>query len=157
MTIAKPMSRIVDYWHRTIAEVPQGVSAETIAAFESKQRVILPADVREYFMTANGTGDDMDVECLRFWPLDEVKPVHEELAGYGRVSHAERFSYPDCFVFADFLIHSWLLAVRVTSDPEQPAPVFQIMNNSPPGDLVADSFREFLERYAGDPWSIQFL
>ncbi len=95
-------------------------------------------------MTVDGTGDEMDEDLYRFWPLAEVKPVHEQLADTEHFSYPDRFAYPDCFVFADHCIDCWDYAIKLTDDPTQPGPVFRVTGNDPPGEQMASSFREFM-------------
>jgi hypothetical protein len=133
--------------------IPRGATTNEIAAFEAKYRIILPSDVREYFTAADGTGDDMDEGLYRFWPLSEVQPVHDVLVS-DRFTYPDRFAYPDCFVFADHCINCWDYAVRLTKDAKQPAPVFRVTGADQPGEQMASSFREFMERYAENPDSI---
>jgi hypothetical protein len=131
-----------------------GVSDAEICAFEARYRIVIPADVRQYFARLNGTGDDMDGETYRFWPLAEVKPVHEELVGFRGIQYPDRYAYPDCFVFADYMISSWLYAVKLTRDATQPAPVYRVTASEVPGERMADSFCDFMSRYANDPNSV---
>ncbi len=106
--------------------IPSGVTEKEIVSFEAKYRVVLPLDVRQYFMAANGTGDAMDEVLCRFWPLMEVKPVHDVLE-LERFNCPDRFAYPDCFLFADHCTRSWDYALQLTNDPTQPAPVFRFV------------------------------
>ena len=154
MTIADPWPRVIENWRRSNIVIRSGVSAAAIAAFEMKHHVVLPFDVREYFMVADGTGDEMDSDLYRFWPLAEVKPVHEELADTEHFSYPDRFAYPDCFVFADHCISCWDYAVKLTDDPKQPAPVFRVTGSDPPGEQMASTFRDFMKQYADAPNNI---
>ena len=65
------------------------VSTPEAGRLERGHQVTLPEDVRRYFATLNGTGNDMDNDTYRFWPLAEVKPVYEVLAP------SRGFEYPD--------------------------------------------------------------
>ncbi len=146
-------NRVHDVWRRSKIVIRRGATQDEIAAFEAKHGVVLPSDVREYFSAADGTGDDMDEGFYRFWPLAEVQPVHDVLVSE-RFTYPDRFAYPDCFVFADHCISCWDYAVRLTSDPKQPAPVFRVTGGDQPGEQMASSFREFMDRYAENPDNI---
>lgn len=146
-------ARVHDVWRRSKISVRSGVSSSEIAAFESKFGVKLPPDVRDYFCAADGTGDDMD-ECLfRFWPLAEVKPVHQVLVS-DRFEYPDRHSYPGCFVFADHCISCWDYAVRLTDDSMQPASAFRVTGAESGGEQLSATFREFMMRYAENPMRI---
>ena len=143
-------SRLAEYWRDIGLNVPPGVDATAIRAFESKYRVTLPADLRGYFSTVNGSGEDMDEDLYRFWSLAELKPVHEELEDH----HPGRYAYPDCFVFADHCIWCWGYAVRITEDKEASGPVFRVTGWDAQGEQMATSFVAFMESYLSDPGSI---
>lgn len=145
--------RVHDVWRRSRIVIPHGATANEIAAFEAKYGVVLPPDVREYFIAANGTGNDMDEGLYRFWPLAEVQPVHDILVS-PRFIYPDRFAYPNCFAFADHSINCCDYALRLTDDPTQPAPVFRVTGSDPLGEQMASSFREFMGRYAESPDSI---
>lgn len=138
-------NRVHDVWRRSSISIRQGVTPNQIAAFEAKYSVVLPQDVREYFSAADGTGDDMDEGLYRFWPLADVQPVQET---------SDRIANPDCFAFADHCINCWNYAVRLTKDAAHLAPVFRVTGCETPGEQMAASFREFMERYATNPDSI---
>lgn len=146
--------RLVERWRIDDIPIRPGVHHQSIADFESKYSVVLPPAVRDYFMSVDGTGDQMDDGLYRFWPLSEVKPVHEQLAPTDRFTYSDRFSYPDCFVFADHCINCWDYAVKLTKDPTQSAPVFRVTASDPPGEKMAESFLEFMSSYASNPDSI---
>jgi hypothetical protein len=155
MAIAEPWKRIIEYWRQSRVGVRLGVSLLAIESFQHKYGVALPADVREYLLAVDGSSDGpMDEHLFRFWPLSEIVPVHEELDERGGVVYPDRFAYPDCFVFADHLLNSWLYAVKLTADPEQPGPVYRVTASSNPGEEMSPSFKEFMSRYASIPSSI---
>ena len=97
----------------------------------------------------------MDDGMYRFWPLQEVKLVEDELADTenGTV-YGDRYAYPNCFVFADHCIWCWGYAVRITDDPNQPGPVFRVTGDKKPGEEMASSFFEFMSQYAERPDNI---
>ncbi len=90
-------------------------------------------------MAANGTGDAMDEVLCRFWPLMEVKPVHDVL-------ELERFNCPDRFAYP-------LVAdLRIIGD-HWDYWASNVHNSQLYVVLVRDqpSFRDFMNRYAEDP------
>src|SRR4051794_35422075 len=127
MTSVEPWRRIVEYWRRSGIGIRPGAAVAEIESFQLKYSVVLPTDVLEYLLIVDGSSDGfMDDDLYRFWPLSEIIPVHEELDERNGVVYPDRFAYPDCFVFADHLISSWLYAVKLTADPHQPAPVYRV-------------------------------
>lgn len=147
--------KIIDYWNRSSLEIRAGVSPSEIVEFEKKYDVVLPKDFREYIEAVDGSSDGyMDDALYRFWPLSEIKPVHEELDESGGVVYTDRHAYPGCFVFADYCINCWLYAVKLTKDAGQPAPVFRVTAGDTPGEQMAPSFLEFMKLYSNNPESI---
>ena len=124
----------------------QPASALEIQGFEERYQVKLPALLREYFLTLNGTkvgafGTD-DGKYNGFWHLDQIRTLAEEfpdtpLPGAGHL-----------FVFADCLLWSWAWAIHLANAQPAPDPVFIISQGT---RQIAGSFDEFLRRYlAGD-------
>jgi hypothetical protein len=155
MTSPALWTRVVNRWRAEKLTVRPGADAEAIASFERKYQVALPQDLRDYFTTVDGMdGNETDDKVYRFWQLGEVKPVEEELSDARGVVYPDRFAYPGCFVFADYCMNCWDYAVKLTDDPGQSAPVYRVTASDVPGEQMAPSFREFMERYAADPKSI---
>ena len=124
-------------------------------AFEQKYHVVLPADLSEYFQNVDGTGiDESDEHLTSFLSLAQMRRVDEWLDDSEGVLYSDRFAYPDCFVFADHFMSSWLYAVKITRDPANPCPVYRVTASDVPGQMEAPSFREFMTKYANDPLSI---
>ena len=144
--------QLVDHWFRNGVEAPlPGVALADLDAFERAHDLRLPADLRAYFLATNGTGDTMDLDYFRFWPLREVRPVRRAWAQ----GPTTRDPYADCLVFADYCIECWLYAVRVGNDPARAGPVFRVTGAaSPPDEQLAGSFLEFIEKYLADPSSV---
>ncbi len=144
-----PAQAILAYWRRSGLPIRPGVASADVESFQRQHGVVLPADVLSFYRLADGSStNDMDNALIRFWPLGEFKPVHEAL---NELHGSERWAYPGCFIFADYLIDSWLYAVRLTADPAQPAPVFRVLAGDPPRDAMAASFAELISRYAARP------
>ena len=151
----EPWRTIVQYWRRSGITIRPGVSMAEVEAFQAKYGVAVPADVLAYLLTVDGNSDgETDDELIRFWPFGEIVPVHKELDEQAGAIYPDHFAYPDCFVFADYLIESWLYVVKLTADPEQPAPVYRVTADGSAGDQMSASFREFMENYAAKPSSV---
>jgi len=151
----EPWRQVIRYWRRSGIVIRPGVSMAEIESFQLKHGVSVPSDFLQYLLTVDGSSDgDMDDDLFRFWPLSEVVPVHDELDERGGVVYPYRFAYPDCFVFADYLVNSWLYAIKLTADPTQPAPVYRVTASKNPGEQMFASFREFMESYAAKPSNI---
>ena len=142
--------RLVDYWRRCGVTIRPGVDLAAVVTFEAEYQTVLPSDVRSYFEVVDGMWDQMDPDLIRFWPLNEMKPVHEVLTG----ANPDRFAYPSCFLFADHCISCWCYAVKLGESSEERGAVFLVTGGEPPGKKLADSIAEFVEMYLTDVKSI---
>jgi len=155
MTKSEPWTKLIAYWRQYGLPIRPGVTSESIKAFEEKYQVLLPVDPAEYLQAVDGTGiNESDENVLSFLSLAEMRPVHEVLDESGGVVYSDRFAYPNCFVFADYLMSSWLYAVRITSDATNLGPVYRVTANDAPVQMEAASFREFMTKYVADPGSV---
>ena len=76
-------TNLKNHWLSQGLEINSGVSREELAAFESRYQVSLPSDLRDYFLTVNGMAEGVSDDALiRFWSLNEVKPIPEEAPGF---------------------------------------------------------------------------
>jgi hypothetical protein len=143
--------RLRERWTSTGIPVRPGVRLEEIRAFESRYGVSLPSDLWDYFTTVDGMERwESDEEMLEFLHLEAVKSVPGELADfrgipdYGNIVHtlpnAERH-----FVIADFMIMSYVYAIRLSDDASQETPVIWICGEC--HARIAGSFTEFGEKY----------
>jgi hypothetical protein len=133
------------HWLRHEVDTEPGVSESDLNNFESKYSVSLPTDLRDYFVCVNGMSPDVSDEALiRFWMLDEIKPISEGAPEYADQSYIQD---PDSvFLFADYCIWSHAYAIRLSSEKkQQPNTIFII--GYPPSIPIADSFSEFVDIY----------
>lgn len=145
------LQRLTNFWREAGLMIRAGVNPTEIQTFESKYRVRLPDDLREYFLTIDGMEDDLDAGFNRFWPLEMVKPVHEELTDI----NPDRWAYPGCFLFADHCIWCFAWAVELRNESSKlSGPVFQVTGGDYPVQQIAPSFTAFMEMYLQNPFSI---
>ena len=109
--------QLLRFWSSLGLEIRPGVTEAALAQFEARYGVVLPPDMRTYFMAVDGMNGEVDDQrMITFWPLEQVKPVTEELPG----EPPENACY---FLFADFLIWSHGYAIRLSPDPGAANPV----------------------------------
>lgn len=135
-------------WEQNGREVPPGATSEELNAFERRHGVALPPAMRDYFQIANGNRD-MGTDFFRFWTLQEVKLVSEELTD---PIHTDRNDYPQCFIFADYLLWCWAYAVCLSNDANADEPVYIIGGTDK--IVIAATFLEFMQKYAANPDSL---
>ena len=132
-------------------------STHSLALFEQQQGVVLPADLRAYFLTLNGTGE-ADV-FIRFTSLAEFRPLPALLADFPR-----DFSYhqllttlpapEQVFVFADYIFFLYAYAIRLSPTPTAQHEVYLLCGGE--YQLLSPSFRAFLELYLRDDQALYF-
>lgn len=122
-----------------------GVSSEELAAFESKYQVSMPSDLREYFLTVNGMPEGtMDDALIRFWALNEVKPISEGAPDYSDIQDAQSL-----FLFADYCIWSHAYAIRLSCNKETSNAVFVVGDEKPV--QISESFSQLVREYLLNP------
>jgi hypothetical protein len=141
---------IADKWVAQGLSKRPGASAEQIAEFEQRYSVLLPSDFRAYLQLVDGMNEAMDDESFRFWPLAEIQPVDQVLEPI----HTDRYWYPGCFIFADYLTWCWAYAIRLAGASSEVGNIFHCVRRRHSPAPIAGSFSEFAERYIRNPDSL---
>jgi hypothetical protein len=133
-----------NFWLRYGMKLRLGASEVELREFEGKYNVLLPDDLKDYFLTVDGS--DLDENVIEFLRLAEVVPLSQTW------SHKpEADSY---FVFADYSISCHVYAIRLTKDLTLGNPVFIAYDENP--KQIADSFSEFVQGYLADDYGVLF-
>lgn len=137
-----------------------GAPEDQVAQFERQRGVRLPEDFRQYLITMNGTGHSYGYGILRFWELNEIRSLAEEVQGDLEPTLAViQASYSssiengrDYYVFADFLDESQLYAIRVS--PGGGSNEVVLLDGSQPLE-VAQSFAQFVDLLISSPGKLR--
>lgn len=129
--------RLLRYWQsRGVPHLP-GVTDSDILAFEERNEINLPAEVRAFYSKTNGTEvpgtEGTDDKQFDFWPLEDVHFVEGETS---------------MMYFADVLQYSVQFAFEVIGNNDAGnGSVFAVS-----GGLikVASSFAQFIDMYITD-------
>jgi hypothetical protein len=133
------------HWSSHDVEINAGVSKAQLDSFESKHGVVLPEDLRDYFLCVNGMPHDVvDDGMIRFWMLEELQPLPQGAPAFSDPSYIQ---HPESlFLFADYSIWAHAYAIRLGSVSSlQSHEVIIIGYESPV--TIAQSFSEFVDRY----------
>lgn len=135
------------HWSSHDVDINAGVSNAQLDSFESKHNVVLPEDLRDYFLCVNGMPHDVvDEGMIRFWPLDELQPLPQGAPAFSDPSYIQ---HPESlFLFADYSIWAHAYAIRLGSVSLQSHEVVIIGYRSPV--TIAQCFSEFVDRYLTD-------
>ena len=133
------------FWLRYDIKLRRGASEAELREFEQKYNVLLPADLKDYFLTIDGFADSgWDENYITFLPLEEIVPLSQEWS-----RKPETNSY---FIFADFSISCCVYAIHLTNDLILGNPVFIACDENP--EQIAGSFSEFVQAYLTDDNSV---
>lgn len=132
-----------------------------ILEFEMRNMTTIPEDMRAYFREVNGTAGDYAYGIIRFWNIEEVRTLAQELMAK-RTSMAlihSRYTTPiqdegTLFVFADYMHESQLYAIQL-SPGAQRNPVIMLDGSDP--TEIAISFTDFVERYLTTPEELRLM
>jgi cell wall assembly regulator SMI1 len=135
--------KLVAHWASQKLVASPGALPQAVRTFEANHGVILPDDLRNYFLRHDGM--DQDAKGFSFWPLARVRPAAEELAELSSTeTPVELDGY---FAFADYLVWCWAWAIRLTADPAGSNSVIMIGTGDGVPLKVASSFGEFVDLY----------
>jgi len=149
--MSTPYKRLIDHWTAQGLKIAAGATEEEVLSFKSQNRVILPGDLRDYFLNVNGMVQDFENSCdqrgFAFWPLSLMTNVAKECGKRSSIESA--FKDPErYFVFADYLQWSWAYAIRLDASSPEAGQVVHVGTLRP--KVIAGSFTEFVSLYLQD-------
>ena len=148
-TFINNLQRLKNHWTSRRVKFNEGVSEKSIAAFECQYGVVLPTDLRDFFLTVNGMPDDItDEEMIRFWRLEEVKPLSSEAREFAKPDYIENSQ--SLFVFADYSLWAHAYVIRLDGRKCDKNEIFLIGGDYPV--LLFRSFSELVDSYLADPF-----
>ena len=135
------------HWSAQDVDINAGVSKAQLDSFESKHRIVLPEDLRDYFLCVNGMPHDViDDGMIRFWMLEEIQPLPQGAPAFSDPSYIQ---HPESvFLFADYSIWAHAYAIRLGSVSLHSHEVVIIGYKSPV--TIAQCFSEFVDLYLGN-------
>ena len=139
--------RLKHHWLSHDVAFNDGVSPDSLAEFERRSGVVLPPDMRDYFLVVNGMPEDVsDDEMLRFWSLEEVKPLTAGAPDYATADYID--NPQSVFLFADYSLWAHAYAIRLGAAELSRNEIFIIGGDYP--ILLFRSFSELVESYLAD-------
>jgi len=138
------MQKLKNHWASHRVKFNEGVPENFLAVFESQFSVVLPSDMREFFLAINGMPEDTtDEEMIRFWTLQEVKPLPTEAPEYATPDYID--NPESLFLFADYSIWVHAYAIRLGAAELKRNDIFLIGGDYPV--LLFHSFSELIDSY----------
>jgi hypothetical protein len=122
-----------------------------LLSFEAEKGLIIPGDLKEYFLTNNGTDDNCDENLYCFYPFNQFTSVNaalEEWKGIPDYSNIVNTleGCEFCFVFADYMFHLFTYGIRLYKERRDVNEVYAICGDQ--YKVIARSFNEFMQLYA---------
>jgi hypothetical protein len=127
-------------------------TSQELGQFEARTNLILPYDLKTYFLFANGW-DAWDCYNTEFFCLKEFKTVQEEVGDFGGISGYKKIiktlpEHVNCYVFANHFVHSAVYVIRLHPGSSNTNEVYILYAWD--YILIANSFNEFLDKYVKD-------
>lgn len=131
---------------------------EELYSFELKNNVMLPNDLKIYFQSLNGTGENYDDNFFQFYSLNQFQKISEEyqdwqgIPNYGNISNT-LINCENYFVFANYNCHLFAYAIFINNDSESNG-IIVICGDE--FKKIASSFSEFLNLYLNNSIELFF-
>jgi len=130
-----------------------------LSAFESKNSLVLPPDLAEYFKLLDSTTNKLDTNLYQFYALEQFKNIEDELAQWGGIPNYTNIintleQSGNCFVFADYMFHMFTYAIRLHQNAIGINEIYIICGDK--YKIIANSFSDFLDLYLSDSAELQF-
>jgi hypothetical protein len=137
----------------------QGKFTKKILSFEAKSGYLLPPDMAEFFRMLNGAANQMDENLYEFYQIDRFANIQHSLGSWGGIPNYRNIintfnNYENCYVFADYMMHSFAYAIRLHPDKRTDNQVYIICGDK--YKVIANSFTDFLILYFDESIELQF-
>jgi len=126
---------------------------DNLLLFESKNGLLLPPDLAEYFRLLDNAINELDKDLYQFYMFDQFKSIEKELAHWGGIPDYRNIvntlnQCENCFVFADYMFHMFAYAIRLYPQTTDINEVYMICGDK--YKILANSFSGFLDLYFDD-------
>ena len=136
-----------------------GTHESTLRTFETRNGVLLPPDLREYFLNINGTNGGYDHRLFEWNGIDRFLPVEKYFEGYSGVPNYQPLSESltnahEHFVFANHEFHLFSYGITLSATLDLPNQVYIFCGEK--FQVIASSFTEFVDLYLNDSGLLYF-
>jgi len=140
--------QLIESWRSQNLPIQKTCEEDDVRSFETRHRIALPPDMREYFLNVNGMAPywpgDQDKEGFSFWPLERIGTIAKENEALGRPF--SRLTEEDSlFLFCDYMGWSWAYAVKILPGSGAAEGIYLVCCHNPV--KIADSFSDFVRLY----------
>ena len=143
--------QLIESWRSQNLPIQKACEDGAIRSFETRHKIALPPDIREYFLNVNGMAPYFpgyqDKEGYSFWPLERMTTIAEENEALGRPF--SRLTEEDSlFLFCDYMDWCWAYAVKILPGSVAAEGIYLVGCRNP--IKIADSFSDFVRLYFKD-------
>ena len=132
-------------------------SDEEISIFEIKNKVFLPADLKEYFKTLNGTEGVYDESFFQFYSFAEFVSINEAYLDWAGIPAYQKIvftlkDFEQYYQIANNMFHLFCYAIKLSTTDSKNEVIVVC------GDKykkIANSFSEFLDLYFENSTELQ--
>jgi len=80
--------QLIESWRSQNLPIQRACREDDIRSFETRYKIALPPDMREYLLNVNGMTPyfpgDQDKEGFSFWPLERIRTLAEDNEAHDR-------------------------------------------------------------------------
>jgi SMI1/KNR4 family protein SUKH-1 len=140
--------QLIESWRSLDLPIQKACEEDDIRSFETRHKIALPPDIREYFLKVNGMTPYFpgyqDEEGFSFWPLERVRTIAEENESLGRPF--SRLTEEDSlFLFCDYMDWSWAYGVKILPESSPAEGIYLVCCHNP--IKITNSFSDFVRLY----------
>jgi hypothetical protein len=140
--------QLIESWRSQNLPIQKACEEDDIRSFETRHRMALPPDIREYFLKINGMTPYypgyQDKEGFSFWTLETMRTLAEDNKAAGR-RHVRLREEDSLFLFCDYMDWCWAYAVKILPGSGAAEGIYLVCCRDPV--KIADSFSDFVRLY----------
>jgi hypothetical protein len=130
-----------------------------ILSFEAEKELIIPEDLKEYFLTKNAINGNYNENMYCFYPFRQFQSIYTELKNWNGITDYSNIvntldNYKDCFVFADYMFHMFVSAIRLYKEITDKNEVYVLCGDK--YRVIAESFSDFMQLYTAQSLELHF-
>lgn len=152
------LKKLTEKWQKESINSFSPANLTSIQAFQSKNNVVLPNDLIEYFSILNGTGNEYTDDLYEFYPIERIKTVSNEFRDWNGIPNYQPLvnlvNTQRLFVFANFSFNLFVYAIKLNKETAENNEVYVLCGEE--YKKIANNFTGFLELYLNDSIELQF-
>jgi len=140
--------QLIELWRSQNLPIQTACREDDIRSFETRYKIALPPDMREYLLNVNGMTPyfpgDQDKEGFSFWPLERIRTLEEDNEAHDR-RYLRLMEEDSFYLFCDYLAWCWAYAVKIIPGSGAAEGIYLVGGRNPV--KIADSFSDFVRLY----------